>query len=924
MNNQLHSPGFLADNLPAAVIVLLAVVFLAAWPLLHRLAPTGRRRLWPFLRWAAGSMGLWMLFQTLTLVITLATPWPLLGLAMLGAAAIEAVIALYRFERGAVKREIGGYITWLRIAAVGLVLVVLAEPVIARFVVRRFERHVVILLDQSDSMQIDDPQRDGREMLELAVFFGVLGESELVEEDASGNNGGLVESLSYAKQEEVVRLKDRQIRRSDLAEEILTGEGPNRGLAAALARNYSVRPIGFAATPRSHESIAGLEENEQGDSGWSTLTDLAAALEYPLENIAAEQLAGVVLLSDCRDTARGNAEAAARLLGERSAPVFPILLGSTRTRRDLAVTYVDAPEDIYKGERLRAEASLKLYGVPGKTIRVRFMSEDNGTIIDETTVSVPDDNEEYRTTVHFTDEPDEEGIYSYLIEIESVEGQVSDENNTWRFQTAVSEDRTNVLLVDNRPRWEFRYLRNLFYGRDKSVHLQYVITTPDTIDFPDEDRPRHRPVTASASRPFGEAEADRLPETREEWRKFDVIILGDVPPGVLTRSALEHIAYCVDERGAALVVIAGPDHMPHKFQSTILKELLPIVYTPTDRTHFTGPEPRFRLQLQPTMEGRVHPIMRLAPSASGSERIWNNLPDLQWRYDADDVKPGASVLAFAVPPEQMEERDFVTVGDTTEDIARSVRETTEMPRRNSLIVKHQFGLGRVLMLNFDRTWRLRYRVGDTLHHRFWGQIMTWGAGERLRSGSEFVRLGTDRLTYSPDDNVNVTARILNLDYSPVTDDSVRVTVFREHDEISTYSLRYRADSQGMYDAQIGPFAEPGRYRIELSGRTADRILEEEGAERVETGFQVATTFNPVELAELTADRETAERIAAASGGEVVPLHRIDELHDAFGPGTDEAEPERADITLWDHWLMLLVLFSLFTTEWVLRRKGGLS
>ncbi len=928
MNNELPQSGVLTGILPAALIVLLTIGFLGAWIMLHRISRSRRAgaplNTMSFARWAVGSVALWLLFQTLSVFITLATSWPLPVLAILGATAVEAVIALYGFERRAVNPRIGRYITGLRIAAVGLVLLVLAEPVLARFIVRRFERHVVILFDQSDSMHLDDPQRSGRELVELAVFYGILDKRDLDSgENGPDEGGNLLDMLSFAKQEEVERMIDRQVTRHEMAREIIAGEGTGRGLAAALSRDYRVRLLSFAATAKSHDRLEGLEDSD-AEGEWSSLTDLAAALEYSLENIPAEQLAGVILLSDCRDTAGGNPEVVASRLGERSAPVFPVLLGSTQPRRDLSITRVEAPESIYKGERLRAEANLKLYGVPGQSVGVRFRSDDDGRVIEERRISVPEDNIAYRTSVSFSDEPEQEGIYSYSIELDTVEGEASEENNTWRFQTAVSEDRTNVLLVDNRPRWEFRYLRNLFYGRDKSVHLQYVLTTPDRIDFPEDRRPVRDPVTASASRPFGEAEADLLPRDLDEWRKFDVIILGDVPPDVLTESALRHIEHCVNDRGAALIVIAGPYHMPHKYDSPILKELLPITYTRTRETHFTGPEPHFRLQLQPTMEGRVHPLMRLAPSTAGSERIWTNLPNLQWRYDAEGVKPGATVLAYAVSPERMREREYLTGGETTEEIAERVRDLAEMPRRNSLIVTHQFGLGRVMMLNFDRTWRLRYRVGDTLHHRFWGQIMTWGAGESLRSGGEFVRLGTDRLTYSPDSAVKAMARVMRPDYTPVTDDSVRVTVYRGSDRISSHNLRYRPDSQGMYDAEIGPFEQPGRYRIVLSGRTADRILQDLGEEAVETEFYVAIAFNPVELAELSADKETAERIAAVSGGEVLRPYEVDRLHGAFGPGTEVAEPERADITLWDHWLMLLALFGLFTTEWLLRRKGGLS
>ncbi len=913
-----HSTSLIAA-LPGWLILLLAAAFAAAWIILHRLEARRKRPSFELKnnapRWAVGVLALWLCLHALSRIVALATNWPWILLALLGATAVEAVPELYRVERKAIKPELGKYLAALRMTAVLLVFLILAQPVIERYVIRTFERYVVILFDQSASMHLEDPQRNAEELLDLAVFYGILNPRDF--EEAPESVEQLLAAVTPQQRERIEAIA--KLERRQIANRVLAGEDRD-GLAAGLGRRYEVRRVDFAATPRIVEDQG---EDEDSDDlvarEWRQLTNLSAALEYPLENFPPEQLAGVILISDARDTAGGHAEGAAIQLGLRAAPVYPLLIGSRQPRLDLAVVGVDAPEDIFKGERLRAEARLKLYGVAGREVKVVFKRENQE--IDTRAVSVPEDNDTYRTTVEFNDEPETDGIHAYSVEIEPVADEAVTENNAWRFQTAVSEDRTNVLLIDHRPRWEFRYLRNLFYGRDKSVHLQYVLSRPDTIAFPDDRQPEPRPpVVASASRPFGEAEADRLPALREEWRKFDVIIIGDVPPQFLTETMLEHIEHCVNERGTALIVIAGPNYMPHKFDSPILQRLLPVEYTTATQSFFASPEPVFRLQ--PTMEGRQHPIMRLAPSLTESERLWSNLPNLQWRYAEANAKPAATVLAYAQPPRSEIDEEFVVADRDPGDTSRRIRELSEVQRRNSLIVAHQFGLGRVLMFNFDRTWRLRYRVGDLLHHRFWRQIMTWGAGENLRAGSQFVRLGTDRITYSPEDPVRVAARVLRPNYTPVLDDRIALEVFHEQARIATHTMRYRPQSQGMYDVEIGPFAEPGRYRIALSGSTADQIVEWEEAGPVETEFLVATAYNPVEIGEFSVDHKTADRIAAASGGEIVTPRYIEQLNEAFGPGS-EGEPQRADITIWDHWLILLALLALLTAEWLLRRKGGL-
>jgi hypothetical protein len=912
-----QSPSFL-DPLPTVALVCLSVLAITAWRFLHHSTSGSlRNRIrWgaPLLRGLTGTLAIWLSLHSLARFLILATPWPWVSLALVGAVGVELTIWLYQLEQQATRPSFRTRILALRLFTILLVLFILTEPVLERIVDRTYERFVLVLLDQSESMDLTDPQRDVTELLDLAVFHDILKTDE--HRDAESVED-LLGALSSEKRTELEQLREET--RAQTAESILKGRAQHPGLTERLQNEYGLRMVGFAASSQMYESPEDVDaDTEQPPSDWRRLTNVSSALDYAAENFSPGQLAGVVVLSDFRDTARGFPVASAEILARQSIPIFPVLLGSRHHREDVAVPYVDSPESIYKGESVKAEAQLKLFGVPGRDIRVSLLRE--GVVLEEKTVSVPEDDPEYRTVVEFNDEPEDEGILSYSIELEELENETVTENNRWAFQTAVSEDRTNVLLIDSRPRWEFRYLRNLFYGRDKSVHLQYVLTEPDHLRLQGAEEEGSRPrIAASASRTFGQAEATDLPVSREEWRKFDVIILGDVSPNFLNDTHIADIEHCVSERGTALVIIAGPSHMPHKFDSARFRDLLPIIYQHSFRSHFPSPEPSYNLQL--TLEGRNHPIMQLVSGTSENERLWSRLPDLQWRYDAVAVKPGATILAYAQTPDA-ETSGMVSAESSPAETTQRIRELTEYQQNQNLIVYHPFGLGRVLMLNFDRTWRLRYRIGDTLHHRFWGQIMTWGAGENLRAGSQFVRLGTDRLSYSPNEPVQVTARVLRENYMPVTEDQISVEVYRDNQFIGSHRLQYRAQSQGMYDAKIGPFPDAGTYRIALSGGTASRIVANEGAPPVETTFTVATAYNPVEWAEFSADLEMAERIAHAGGTDLLTPSTLKRLYQKLGPGT-ESESERADITLWDHWALLLLVVVMLTSEWLLRRKGGL-
>ena len=59
-----------------------------------------------------------------------------------------------------------------------------------------------------------------------------------------------------------------------------------------------------------------------------------------------------------------------------------------------------------------------------------------------------------------------------------------------------------------------------------------------------------------------------------------------------------------------------------------------------------------------------------------------------------------------------------------------------------------------------RWQRWRFRVGDEVHHRFWGQLVRWAAADKpLVAGNEFVRFGTREPLYRQGSEVEVVVRL---------------------------------------------------------------------------------------------------------------------------------------------------------------------
>lgn len=1035
-SNKFIRPDLLDPGLATPVIWLLAFLLIAVWyfahVLKHRL--TTKPLQWGLLagRVIIGMLALWALYQGLARFLVLESSWTLRLNAFIGALAIEFAVAIYQFEKRLLPVKLGKLVLALRIAAVAAVLTILVQPVFAREVNRTVDRKVVVLIDDSGSMQVSDMQMSVADKIQLAGFYGIdasknrpnvgaafaafgtsltkldkaindlnipdgfgtEAEAALLERSKPALTATLkelpvaVEEVRKVLKQQTKLPNDAQNLVNDINRQLVEGFGARikdatkrleagkvwetqtqlklaRDIAqkvmdradslkatvdeifyqsvsadtrakidelanksrAALARDTMERTRNDA----DDKSLMALLQEKFGttlirfgkasaetpdfefpaqskDDGFRMRTDLNGALTKIAEQYPAENLAGVLLLSDCRHNTEKSTEDIARKLGIQGSPIVPVVIGSSKGSKDVSIVSVSAPEAIYESDKVRAKVDIKADGLLGKTVKIQLLQD--GTQVATQDVPIPDEN--YRTSVRLAYQPKAAGTFTHTIKIEPVEGETFKNNNEWVFKTAVSDDRTNVLIIEDRPRWEFRYLRNLFDSRDKSVHLQYILLHPD--ELPGAKNPDK---SASAAAKFGDSEATKLPEKLDDWKKFDVIILGDIPPASLDDAVWKTIQQCVNDRGAMLAMIAGPTAMPHAYTSPVFKELCPVLYQQTTEAMRTPPEPAYRIML--TGEGRSHIILKQSDSGFENTRIWDSMPVLRWRHAITNVKEGVSVLAYAKPVEVDAAGDAIPEAETNDllDPAFLSRQKAS-EKKNALIVVNQVGNGKVAMLNFDHTWRLRYGVGDTYHHKLWGQMLRWGAGDNLRAGNEYARLGTDKLTYEPGEPIKILGKLIQKDYTPIKDSELRVRILKGKDEVSSRELTFQPDSPGIYEGMLESIVEPGDYTIELQG---DKISEL-APDGVKTSFTIANATNPIEMGDISIDQDHASKLANFSRGVVVtPTTAVQSL-EKFGPPSKE-NIELVSTKLWDSWFILLAILALLTAEWLARRKGAL-
>jgi hypothetical protein len=702
------------------------------------------------------------------------------------------------------------------------------------------------------------------------------------------------------------------MRRADLIYASLSQnlKGGDKSLAQVLA-NQDTHIVTFAggqqevdATDKS--SLPALLKTAAEPVGGST--NIADALKFVGDQMSDSNATSVLLVSDGRANDGGDLIEPARRLAGHGARVFTLAIGSRQVVCDAAVESVDAPDWIFKDDTLRASALLRLDGLAGKPVSVDFL---RGTEVIDTKVVTPMSNQSSQV-ITFRDKPPEARLYDYEVHVRELPEEVIKENNRQSFRVSVKNDKLHVLIVEDEPRWEYRYLAN-YLSRDNRVQLQTVLLEPAKI----AEVQTPAPIKALATNTQN-VEAQILPQTKADWAGFDLLVLGDVPVESLSTEMQQNITAAVRDRGATLLVIAGPLNMPGRYAGTPLADLLPVYLNANWTATSLGED--LHNGFQPTIapEGAKSILSQLGLDEASNAELWSAIPQWYWHSEQTQAKLSANVLW--------------SIGRKAGDTSPADSNALAAARQRALLSTMSVGLGRVMYLASDSTWRLRQVDGHNLHERFWGQFIRWVVGSDLPSGGKFVRFGTNKPKYADGEPIHVNARVLKEDLTPLTGQHFKVVAKSANGTIlHDAELVDSPQTPGFYHATL-PNLPAGQIELTLAGGEVEQLLDSDTSEAArKLNIQVLADEN-LELQNINADHQAMEQIAQAGGGialdaqyaGVLADHIPDLRHDEtkiqqLGMFTDPKDPW----TRKAHWGFLAIFVTLITAEWILRKAGGL-
>ncbi|EMI56127.1 membrane protein containing DUF1355 [Rhodopirellula sallentina SM41] len=653
-------------------------------------------------------------------------------------------------------------------------------------------------------------------------------------------------------------------------------------------------------------------EIDQGDrtepNGAPARTNVASALSYVRSLDPAAHLAAVLMLSEGQHNATSDqtpVEAATALLG---TPVFTVPIGNQSRRRDIAIHRVNAPAIAYQDDRPVAEILVSSYECEGDEVTVTLLDEE-GTI-DTQTILFPSEISD--VAVRFELPPSPPGRKQYRIKVESVVDEISQQNNQAVFSVQTIKSKLYLLIADRQPRWEYRYLEQLF-RRDQRVELDKFLLMP-TLKTTLTD--------ASAKSP------SLLPSTIDGWSKFDVAILGDLPPDVMTPDVCQAMEGWV-KAGGNIIVVAGEHAMPAAYRLSPWFGLLPITSQPMAVSRADRPTP--------APEGFTHPAIRLHDSLEFNSELWRRWmsgPTPGYLSPFHSAKPTASVLASL--------SDVNQISSSLNDDAVAAPDNNKTNLRPAWLSVHRVGSGQVAYLSSPISYRLRIRAGDMYHHRFWGQLVRWMTSAELSSGDGMVDIKSDRAVYDEGQRSGIRVRLSDASGLPVRRGDVRIRL-AALDDIDgefpprTVKLVENELAAGVYEISVDRLP-PGVYQATAIGPTIDTLRKTSVA--VEPGTattsenSVDTTKDPstttftvqsagdVERLMTEADPLLLSQIAEASGGVSIFPAALEEVLHVVSLAPDVTKTQRMT-PLWNRWANLWIIVGCLTTDWWIRRRKGL-
>ncbi|MBI3684241.1 MAG: hypothetical protein HY235_28025 [Acidobacteria bacterium] len=632
-------------------------------------------------------------------------------------------------------------------------------------------------------------------------------------------------------------------------------EALNKGVIEQLGRKFQLRLYRFSS---------GLERIEKLDQ--VTAQGNATRIGENLAQVAAESatlpIGAIVLASDGADNTGGVDLETVSLLRRHRIPVHTIGVGREKFQKDIEITDVQVAPRALADSRLSAQVTLKHRGY--SQAKARLTVKSDSAVLASQEITLKAEGALQSESVVFN--AGTAGVKNLQVAAEPLTGEENPNNNSVVRLVNVENRKPRILYIEGEPKWELKFIRRAV-EEDRTLQLATILRTTQNKIY-------RQGISNPAEMEQG------FPSKVDDLFAFQGIIIGGVEAGYFTATQMELLKQFVDRRGGGMLFLAGRGGLQEGgWGKSAMADVMPVVLADRKGTFHRDPA-----YVELTQAGRESLICRLEESPEKNAERWKKLPYLADYQETGTPKPGAIVLADALPSSK---------------------------GRLPLLITQHYGRGRVGVFATQGSWRwqMLQPLADKSHEMFWQQLLRW----LVQDTPGRVIASTPKPVLADETRVPMRAEIRDRNYLPMSDAKVSANILGPQGVAGqvemrpdplvpgTYLADWRADKPGAYVAEVlAKRGEEEAGRDVVNFRREDGIAENFGAEQ---------------------NRELLEKLAAETGGK---YYRVSDL--AKLPA--EISYSEAGITireikdLWNMPAVFFLIVLLRAGEWLLRRRWG--
>ena len=796
--------------------------------------------------------------------------WKVFVFIGVGLAVLYGVGRLYRSESDDCPRAWKYVLTGLRWATLLVVLFIFLGPALVYSTERVVRPYVMLLLDDSLSMSIQDRYHDQAQSTAVARATGIAADvlendppsrAEIVDTLLQRDEHALIRNLARRGRVRILSFSDRIALRETFgaeAPEAAAGDEQQDDVPIPLAVGDPVPPL-----------------NPEGQA-----TDMGRAIREAQRLAAGTPLAGIVIVSDGQNTAGTDPGAAASLAGEKNVPIFTVGVGNPADPINLRIADLWMPENVFRGDPMAIQASVEARGIDSGAAEIELfardagqagMGDDPGQLITRKTVDLKSGLQ----TISFEHTPETPGTYIFTARIGTRPDELIATDNAQSGAVNVLGEKVRILLISGGPNWEYRLVKNLLL-RDKTIDLSCWLQS-----------------MSDGMQQEGNTVIEQLPRNREELMEYDAVLMFDPDSGEFTEAWIDELKNFLDPHAGGLLWMAGPQHSLAFLtgaRTQGIRDILPVQTRGLggELIAMLNPSETREWPVRVTPEGVDHAILQLKEESGDTRALWEALPGVYWSLPVRGATPGARVLMEHTNP----------------------RLRTEQGAQ-PLVVAGQYGPGRTIYLGFQSTWRWR-RPGVEYFQKFWIQAVRHLVEGRLARGRTRGRLLTNRDKYAAGERVSISAKLFTPEYEPLDEPFVTAQIQGPGEEPVEIELRAIPGQAGAYEATFTA-RHIGLNEVFIEMQKADGTP-------TRVARQFAVEMPNVESLDPRMNESLLKEISNRSGGSHFAIDETDALAAAIPDRQETTIVQGRPIELWDTNRALILLVVLLTAEWALRKR----